>query len=141
MVFDVFGDVNWIAVIVATAAYMVLGAIWYQPFAFGTVWAESAGVESPDEGEAPSPMIYVGALVAYFMATVATALLARAIGAESFADGVALGLVVGVGFSITFALVGATFEGKPRPATWFAITAAFNLLALLIVSVIVTTWS
>lgn len=140
MVFDALDDLNWLAVVVATVAYMALGALWYQPFAFGRAWADAAGVPMPEEGDAPSPLIYVGALVAYFGATVATALLARATGSESFADGVAIGLVVGVGYSVTFTLVGATFEAKPKRATWFAITAAFNLLALLVVGVIVTTW-
>lgn len=31
MSFDVLGDLNWIAVIIAAVAYFAIGAIWYAP--------------------------------------------------------------------------------------------------------------
>lgn len=35
MSFDVLGDVNWLAVIVAAAAYFALGGLWYGQPVFG----------------------------------------------------------------------------------------------------------
>ena len=38
MSLTVLGDLNWLAVIVATIAYFALGAVWYAEFAFGRAW-------------------------------------------------------------------------------------------------------
>jgi hypothetical protein len=35
---------------------------------------------------------------------------------------------------------GAIFERKPQPGVWFAINGAFNVIAYVVVSVIVTVW-
>lgn len=37
MSFDVLGDLNWLAVVVAAIAYFALGALWYAPPVFGTI--------------------------------------------------------------------------------------------------------
>jgi hypothetical protein len=41
MSFDAFGDVNYLAVIVAAIAYFALGAIWYIPPVMGRAWQAS----------------------------------------------------------------------------------------------------
>lgn len=140
MSFDTLGDLNWLAVIVAAIVYMALGAIWYQPFAFGRIWSEASGVPMPEPGESAPPTIYLSPLIAYFLSTVATAMLARATGSDTLGHAIVLGIVVGVGYVAALTMVGATFEPKPKGAVWFAITAGFNVLALVIVSVIVTVW-
>ena len=46
------------------------------------------------------------------MTTIVIALIARAIGATDFADGIGLGIVLGVGFGVVGALVSQIYEGK-----------------------------
>lgn len=38
MTLDALGQINWLAVIVATIVYFALGALWYSPVAFGKPW-------------------------------------------------------------------------------------------------------
>ena len=39
--------VNYLAVLVATIAAMIVGAIWYSPSVFGTAWMKLSGI-TPD---------------------------------------------------------------------------------------------
>lgn len=41
---EIFGLVNWLAVIVGAAAAFIVGAFWYGPLLFGKKWAEGSGV-------------------------------------------------------------------------------------------------
>jgi Protein of unknown function (DUF1761) len=47
---DVLGDLNWLAVIVATLAYFFLGALWFAPPVFGSTWQKTGGYPEPQEG-------------------------------------------------------------------------------------------
>lgn len=140
MVLDFLIDVNWLAVVVATVAWFLLGAIWYAPPVLGRPWMRAAGIEMPAEGQGPGPAIYLTPLVAYFVAVVATAILAEAVGATSFVDGVGLGLVVGIGYALTLGAVALTFDRKPQPVVLFLINGAFNVLGLVVAAVIVSVW-
>ena len=57
-----FAGVNWLAVIVAAVAGLVVGFIWYAPPVFGRRWACASGIELPHPGEV-QPMTYVGGVV------------------------------------------------------------------------------
>jgi hypothetical protein len=92
------------------------------------------------EGQRPNPASLVVTFAAYFVAAVATAMLAEATGSDRFEEGVALGLVAGIGYSLTLLGVGAVFEKRPQTSTWLAINGVYNVLGLLIVAVIVTVW-
>ena len=52
-----------------------------------------------------------------------------------------LGLVIGIGYALPLTAVDAIFDpNKPEPWAWFAITAVYHLLGLLIVAVLVSIW-
>lgn len=139
MSFDLLGDVNYLAVVVAALAWFAIGSVWYLPPVMGRAWMRSAGIEMP-EGFRPNPLLFVGTLVAYLVTAVAAAMLARATGSDTFGQGMRLGIVTGVGFALTITAVGALYERKPEPGTWFAINGAFNFIGYIVVAVIVTVW-
>lgn len=135
------GQLNWLAVLAATLAYFVLGGVWFIPKVFGDAWMRSIGWE-PSEDDMPGAAVYLGPLVTCFVATVATALLARATGASGIGEGLVLGLVTGVGIAGTVLFVTGYFDPKkPKPMVWFAIMASYHLLGLVIAAVIVTAWT
>ena len=41
---QILAGVNWVAVIVATVAAFILGAIWYSKALFGNVWMQEVGL-------------------------------------------------------------------------------------------------
>jgi Na+/H+ antiporter NhaA len=139
MSFDVLGDVNWLAILVGAIAWFIIGALWYGPL-FGKAWMASTGIDPRASGERPSAAIYVFPLLAYLVATVALAMLAEATGSSTLGHGIILGVVVGVGFGLTLYAVEAVFGSRPKPGSWFLITGAYQLIGVVVASVIVTVW-
>lgn len=129
--------VNWLAVVVATVGYQLLGAAWYGPL-FGSRWMDAMGY---GEGEAPGEdaaagyaMTTAGSLVA----VAALAVLVDWVGATDPATGLALGLLAGVGFVATTGLQAVPFEERPWPV--YLLSAGYNGLALAGAGVLLAVW-
>ncbi|HSG01396.1 MAG TPA: DUF1761 domain-containing protein [Vicinamibacterales bacterium] len=58
--FEYLGDIDWLAVIVATIAATVIGILWFGPI-FGKVWAKGGGTavdfKNPDWGKTAKGLI------------------------------------------------------------------------------------
>jgi hypothetical protein len=135
------GSVNWLAVIVAAAIYFVLGALWYSPPLFARPWQAAIGWDESRAQPQTNPITYVVPAVLYLIASVATALLAAATDTDTLSEGIVLGLITGVGYAVPMVGVEATFDpNKPKPLTWFVITAAYHLIGFLILAVVVALW-
>ena len=128
---------NWLAIIVAAIVFFGLAAIWYQPKVMGNRWMEAAGVEAPEDP--PSPMVFVGVLVAYFIMAVVLAMIARGIGASSFGDGLALGLATGIAFVAAQAWVNVTFERRSNNLV--LVNGAIGVIGHVVMALIVTMWA
>lgn len=136
MILDFFGDLNWLAILVASIAWFAFSAIWYSVPPLSNAWQRAAKVTAT-EGP-PLVSLLVPTFVGYFVTTIVIALLARAIGAADFMDGIALGVVLGVGFGVVGALVTQLYEQKSR--SYWLINGINSVIAYSIVAVIVTLW-
>ncbi|MGH2554224.1 MAG: DUF1761 domain-containing protein [Actinomycetota bacterium] len=140
MSFDVLGDLNWLAVIVATVAYFAPGGLWFASPVFGRPWIRASGIQMP-EG-APGTAFYVGPFATCLVATIATAMLVEATGSDTLGEGIVLGLVLGIGLALTTLFVTGIFDPKkPEPMVWFAITGGYHLIGLLIAGGTLATWT
>lgn len=136
MILDFFGDLNWLAILVASIAWFAFSAIWYSLPPLSNAWQRAAKV-TPTEGP-PLVSLLVPTFLGYIVTTVVIALLSRAIGAADFRDGIALGVVLGVGFGVVGALVTQLYEQKG--GTYWLINGINSVIAYSIVAVIVTVW-
>jgi drug/metabolite transporter (DMT)-like permease len=140
MSFDVLDDLNWLAVVVATAIYFGLAGLWFAEPLFGPAWRRSIGWEKR-AGERLGPGYYVGPLLTCLVAVISVAMLSEATGSDSFAKGLVLGLVVAVGVACSVLFVtGALDPQRPRPIVWFAITGGYHLIGLVIASLLIAVW-
>ena len=137
MILDMLGELNWIAVVVATLAWFAFSAIWYSVPPLSKAWANAARVDTTGDGP-PLALLFIPTLIGYFVTTVVIALLARGIGAETVSDGVALGVVLGIGFGMVGALVNQVYESKGN--SYFLINGMNAVIAYAIVGAIVTIW-
>lgn len=137
MIFDFFGELNWLAVIVATVAWFAFSALWYSVPPLSKAWAGAARVDMTGEGP-PLALLFVPTLIGYFVTSIVIALLSVGIGAETLVDGIVLGVVLGVGFGMVGALVNQVYEGKG--ASYWMINGVNAVVAYAIVGAIVTIW-
>jgi hypothetical protein len=137
MILEFFGELNWLVVLVATIAWFAFSAAWYSVPPLSSAWMRAAKV-SPTEG-APLVKILIPTFIGYLVTATVIAMLAKAIGAASFADGLALGIVLGIGFGVVGALVGQLYEQKG--SSYWLINGVNAIIAFSIVSVIVTIWN
>lgn len=141
MTLDTLGELNWLAVLVAGVAYFALGAVWYQPMVLGRAWMRAIGMDPSSVAPGQNAPAYAVTLMGYLVAAVAMAMLARATGSDTLADGLILGLVVGIGFKAAIFLATAPFDvNRPQPWTLAILNSAYHVIGLVIVAVIVSVW-
>jgi uncharacterized membrane protein len=139
--FDALSDLNWLAVLVAALAYFAIGALWYAPPVFGKMWMAAGGMAMPEAGTRPSPAIYLTPLAGSVLSAIALGMLAKATGTETLQQGIALGLVVAIGFAVSITFVTAQFESeKQKPMVWAAVTAGYHAVGILVAAIIVASW-
>ena len=137
MSFDVLGDINYLAALVAAIVYFAIGAAWYAPPVLGNAWMRAIG-RDPANPPSPSPMLFIGTGIAYFIQAVVLAAIARTTGATELVDGLVLGIFVGVGVAATIVWVNTAYEQRPPALFW--INALNAVLGFAAMAIIVTIW-
>ncbi|MEU3643710.1 DUF1761 domain-containing protein [Lentzea sp. NPDC034063] len=140
MSLTVLGDLNWLAVIVATITYFALGMVWYAEYAFGRAYQHASGQDlSPPENQ--SAAVYAVPLLTCFVITLATAMIGNASNTDNIMEGILLGLVVGVGIALPVRFVTGAYDmTKPAPITFAAIGAGYHVVGLTLAGAILGLW-
>jgi hypothetical protein len=129
-----FAGVNWLAVIVAAVAGIIVGFVWYAPPVFGRRWARASGIELPPPGQV-QPVTYIGGVVTAAVTAYVLAVVSRGLGAATLVDGAIVGVVVWLGFVATWLASGVFFER--RSGEWWAINAGQAVVSLVIMGAII----
>jgi Protein of unknown function (DUF1761) len=130
--------INWLALVVAAAARMVIGALWFAPFAFGRPWMELVGCTPEAMKAGMGKALAVDAIGSLVMAFVLVHAVHYA-GAGGAGQGAAVGLFNWLGFIGVTTLAATVYE--KRPLKLFFINNGFQLLALLVMGAIVAVWT
>ena len=119
---------NWLAVVIAAIANMVIGFLWYSNWAFGRSWVTLSG-RAMGEGQQPGPL-YALSIVGALVQAITMAWFAANTGTTSGSAGALLGLFVGLGFIAPAMFADVLFAG--RPPRLYAITAGYQVLAAIV---------
>jgi hypothetical protein len=132
---------NWLAILCAGVAYLVLGFVWYS-LLFGKIWAAEQVRHCGGAGSAPAKREFVGMLIANFVsnlvASAAIAYLLHRTGTADLQHALKLGAGLAVGFSITTLTVVHVWEGKSTKV-WM-IDASYHLIGCMIAAAILVSW-
>jgi len=127
------GKVNWLAIIIAAVANMVIGTLWYGTWAFGKSWMKLSG-HTMGEGMQAGPLYAMTAVAAVVQAITMSWFVGQT-GANSGAAGTIIGLYVGLGFVATAMFAEVLFAGRhPR---LYAITAGYSVVAAIVQGAII----
>jgi hypothetical protein len=138
MIIDLLGDLNWLAVVVATVAWYVFSAIWYSVPPISQAWQRAAKITPPGGGGMPPVSTMIGTLILYFVTTVVIALLVAALAITEVGDAIELGVLLGVGFWTVGPFITQLYEQKG--STYWLINGIAGIISLAIVAVILALW-
>jgi hypothetical protein len=134
-------EINYWAVLIATASSMVVGAIWYTPKVFGTRWATLAKVDMDRPGASAVGPILITVLVSFVTAWVlagATAIAWHFYGGGFVPAAVVTALTLWAGFTAARFITHDVFEGRPGALTLMNI--AHELVTVLVMALIIGVW-
>lgn len=127
---------NLLAILLAGAANVVLGMIWYNPHVLGGPWMRMVNMtpEQAEKGKKRMPMMaIVGFLAACFMAWVMM-VVQQAFGVYDWISAIDVGFWLWAGFVAPVGLGVVLWESKP--VALYLINAIFWLVSILVMSVI-----
>lgn len=133
---DIFADLNWAAVLVATISAFALGGLWYSKVMFATAWMQEVGLTEEAVNSAQMPKTFAGTFVLQF---IAATVLASAVGADgTWLTGLQTGLVIGVCWIST--AYGITYLFEQRSMRLFLINAGYYVVLFAIMGTIIGAW-
>jgi hypothetical protein len=132
-------SVNYLAVLVAAIANMVIGAVWFMPAVLGSHWMRFTGLTSEAIENTPHMWVsYLGSLIGSVLVAYAVARIASYAAAESIVDAAILMLLIWAGLVLVPLSDEALWER--RPVGLFVLVGARWLVALAVITVIVALW-
>ena len=132
--FNVLGEINWIAVAVATVVLTVLAGVY-----FGAIIAKQYALalgRNPSEKADFKPITIVGPMIANLVTIITSAILFHALNIDSFTDAITFGLLVGIGYFSAMILNIAINPNFPKPFAYTAWNAPYFIVAGVITAVI-----
>lgn len=113
-------DINWLAVVLATVASMVIAGMWYADFAFGKLWKKLTKIDAIKAEQIVKTSMTVVLVVNLFTAIVlaaAISIVANTFDNSSVWLALMTGFVLWLVFSATTLLTHNMFEQKPLKLT------------------------
>ncbi len=135
-----FGSLNYLAIVVGVIINQALGAAWYG--AMAKPWMADAGLTVEDmeamKGTPQQWYPYVVAVVSALIFTLGLALIIQGMGVNDFVEGLALGVLVAVGFIATS--YATTYSFESRRLRLFFINSGYPLISYSIIGVLLAVW-
>jgi hypothetical protein len=125
---------NWVGVIVAAIAAMIIGFIWYSPVLFGKQWMKAEHI-SPNESKKmmKNPWPYVGMFIMAIISAAALSVFFNALHVTTTSKGVEV--AIGAWVFVATASFGMTMMSK-RPKGMWVIESAHLFIAFIIIGAI-----
>ncbi|KQQ94062.1 hypothetical protein ASF62_07845 [Leifsonia sp. Leaf325] len=133
---DAVGRLDWVALVIGSVAYFLLGALWFTPL-FGRAWDRSVGV-TRSRGERFPLIYYVVPLLSGTLITIATVWLVAALELREPVGAVVLGAVVGGGIAAAVSITNAVVPTIPHPLVFGGITGGYHAIGITMVALIAT---
>jgi hypothetical protein len=141
-VLKALADANPLAVFAGAVAAFAIGALWYSPALFAKQWMQELGIKAKDskamKDDGNLPQIMAMAFASTVVLSLAIALLFNLSRASGLFDGLALGLLVGLG--VTAPTHGIHYLYEKRSLKLYVINAGYNLAMCLAIGLVLGVW-
>ena len=133
-------SVNFVSILVAAIASMVIGAFWYSPILFGKVWIREMGLKEKEmkKMKKGSGKSYVANFITLLITSYILALLIKVLSVATLMEGVRIGFLLWLGFIATVMLGSVLWEGKS--VKLYLIGVSYQLVSIVVMSLILVRW-
>lgn len=128
-------SMNYLAILVGALAYMFLGALWYSPVLFGNSWLRMTGKTKEQAKADQSPICFLIGIVTAFVSSYGIARIMYWTNGSEIADGIKIGLFVGVCFAFMALLVNDSFEHRPKGLTF--INSFYHICGMIVAGLVI----
>ncbi|MCW4386253.1 DUF1761 domain-containing protein [Salinibacterium sp. SYSU T00001] len=128
-------EINWLAVIVATVATMIIGSVWYMPQTFGTWWEKAARVERNRNGFIAIAVGIVAGFITSWVLAGAAAIAHEFYGGSFLQNSVVTAIILWFGLTAVRLATHDAFENRPAKLT--LLNVAHELVVFLAISLII----
>ena len=126
------------AVLAGFLSNMVIGALWYSPLLFGTIWLKLIGKTADDITKQDANRSMMFSVIPGVLLSVLMAVLLGFIGPRTVLDAIGIATLVSAGFIGMSALNLVIYEG--RSFKLLLINVGYSLVSLNVLAVILTLW-
>ncbi|MEV4669639.1 DUF1761 domain-containing protein [Microbacterium sp. LWO12-1.2] len=134
-------EINYWAVLLATASSMIVGSIWYTPKVFGTRWSKLANVDMDRPASSATMAIITTVIVSFITAWVlagASAIAWHFYGGSFFWGAIVTAVTLWAGFTAARFITHDAFEGRPTRLT--TLNIAHELVTVVVMGVLIGVW-
>lgn len=124
---------NWIAIVAAVVANVLVGYLWFSNALFLKAWVALRPDKTPFSGKA-SPMLFVITIAAAFVSAITLDWILGLAHATSLAGGAIIGLYAGIGLVAPAFLADNLYN--ERPFKLYLIVTGFPVVGLLVMGAI-----
>ena len=129
-------QINWLAVLLAFVASMVIGFVWYLPAVLGNRWMAAIGKTEEDlKNISGGAGIWVPMMVAAALTAILLAVLISKLGLDNALAGGFFALILGLVFRAGGHMIHNGFAGRPVAVT--LIDSGHDLLAMTVAGAII----
>ena len=134
-------EINYWAVLVATASSMIVGSIWYAPKVFGTRWSKLANVDMDRPASTAVMPIVTTVIVSFITAWVlagASSIAFHFYEGSYFWAAVVTAVTLWAGFTAARFITHDAFEGRATRLT--TLNIAHELVTVVVMAIIIGVW-
>lgn len=124
---------NWVGIVLATVAAMLIGSLWYSPMLFGKQWQQLAKLKDSDMKAGRTQAMVAMLVMAFVTAFVLKRFLVIS-DPSSMLEALKVASWIWFGFIVTYVVGGGLFE--KRPVKLMVLNLGNQLVTLLVMAVI-----
>ncbi len=135
----IFNNIHWLAILVASIAYFVFGALWYSKVLFANKWLALIKIDASDSNATKGMAGIMGtSFITIIVTCIGLAILVAYLPLSGFVHGLKLGALTGTCFGITSICNSYLYE--KRPIGLHFINGGYTLIGNIIAAVIICIW-
>jgi hypothetical protein len=136
---DLFSNLNWLHILVATVAYFLIGAIWYS-LLFQKQWISSHKIDTsnPEAKKGAGMIMLIGFIWTIIIVTGLAILINKMAISGGVMSGVKLGLTTGVCFSAL--AISMTYLYLKKPFGLHLIDGSYHVVGQIVAAIILLVW-